>query len=54
MTTVAADTTKPHERIRIETGAERVRAYLGGEVVADTARPVLVWCDGAVKACATH
>jgi uncharacterized protein (DUF427 family) len=30
-------------RIRVETGAKRVRAYLGGEVVADTARPLLVW-----------
>src|ERR671935_28297 len=30
-------------RIRIEQGAKRVRAYLGGEVVADTIHPVLVW-----------
>ena len=30
-------------RIRLERGAKRVRAYLGGEAVADTARPVLVW-----------
>jgi uncharacterized protein (DUF427 family) len=29
--------------VRVERGAERVRAYLGGEVVADTARPLLVW-----------
>jgi uncharacterized protein (DUF427 family) len=29
--------------MRIETGAKRVRAYLGGEVVADTTRPLLVW-----------
>jgi uncharacterized protein (DUF427 family) len=29
--------------IRIETGAKRVRAYLGGEPVADTIRPLLVW-----------
>jgi uncharacterized protein (DUF427 family) len=43
MTTVAATTNTPHGRIRIETGAKRVRAYLGGEVVADTTRPVLVW-----------
>jgi uncharacterized protein (DUF427 family) len=35
------DTTRG--RIRIETGAKRVRAYLGGEVVADTTRPRLVW-----------
>ena len=43
MTTVAATTNTPHGRIRIETGAKRVRAYLGGELVADTTRPVLVW-----------
>ena len=30
-------------RIRVESGTKRVRAYLGGEVVADTARPLLVW-----------
>jgi uncharacterized protein (DUF427 family) len=29
--------------IRIESGAKRVRAYLGGELVADTIRPMLVW-----------
>jgi uncharacterized protein (DUF427 family) len=28
---------------RIERGAKRVRAVLGGEVVADTIQPVLVW-----------
>jgi uncharacterized protein (DUF427 family) len=43
MSTTTAETSKPHGRIRIETGAKRVRAYLGGEAVADTARPVLVW-----------
>ncbi|MEQ7122897.1 DUF427 domain-containing protein [Actinopolymorpha sp. B11F2] len=31
------------ERPRVETGAKRVRAYFGGEVVADTVEPVLVW-----------
>ena len=30
-------------RVRVEQGAKRVRAYLGGEVVADTFRPRLVW-----------
>jgi uncharacterized protein (DUF427 family) len=30
-------------RIRIEPGPKRVRAYLGGEVVADTLEPRLVW-----------
>jgi uncharacterized protein (DUF427 family) len=29
--------------IRIEPGTKRVRVYLGGELVADTIRPVLVW-----------
>ena len=43
MSTITAETTKPRGRIRIETGAKRVRVYLSGEVVADTARPVLVW-----------
>lgn len=43
MSTTAAETNRPQGRIRIETGAKRVRAYLGGEVVADTVRPVMVW-----------
>jgi uncharacterized protein (DUF427 family) len=43
MTTVARATNTHRGRIRIETGAKRVRAYLGGAVVADTTRPVLVW-----------
>jgi uncharacterized protein (DUF427 family) len=30
-------------RIRVETGGKRVRAYLGGAVVFDTIRPLLVW-----------
>jgi uncharacterized protein (DUF427 family) len=30
-------------KIRLERGAKRVRAYLGGELVVDSARPVLVW-----------
>lgn len=30
-------------RVRVEHGAKRIRAYLGGEVVADTTRPLLVW-----------
>ncbi|MGI5247373.1 DUF427 domain-containing protein [Dactylosporangium sp. CA-139066] len=30
-------------RIRVEPGAKRVRAYLGGVPVADTVRPLLVW-----------
>ncbi|MFE7801584.1 DUF427 domain-containing protein [Nocardia sp. NPDC057440] len=30
-------------RVKIETSQKRVRVYLGGQLVADTARPVLVW-----------
>jgi uncharacterized protein (DUF427 family) len=30
-------------RVRAEQGQKRVRAYLGGELVADTRRPLLVW-----------
>ena len=30
-------------RVRIEQGAKRVRIYFGGEVIADTTAPVLVW-----------
>ncbi len=29
--------------VRVETGAKRVRAYLGGKPVFDTTRPTLVW-----------
>jgi uncharacterized protein (DUF427 family) len=30
-------------RVRVEPGAKRVRAFLGGEPIADTMRPILVW-----------
>src|SRR3954449_7606312 len=43
MSTPTAEPTTPRGRIRLENGAKRVRAFLGGEVVADSARPVLVW-----------
>jgi len=36
-------TTTAHHGVRIERGAKRVRAYLGGRLVADTTRPLLVW-----------
>lgn len=36
-------TTTMRGRVRVESGSKRVRAYLGGEAVADTTRPVLVW-----------
>jgi uncharacterized protein (DUF427 family) len=35
--------TEQRGRVRVEPGAKRVRAYLGGELVADTTRPLLVW-----------
>jgi uncharacterized protein (DUF427 family) len=34
---------KSRGRVRTERGAKRVRTYLGGELVADTTAPVLVW-----------
>ena len=30
-------------RVRVEDGPKRVRVYLGGELVADTTHPKLVW-----------
>ena len=39
----ASETTSVRGRVRVEHGAKRIRAYLGGEVVADTIRPLLVW-----------
>jgi uncharacterized protein (DUF427 family) len=38
-----AGTTDSRGGVRVERGAKRVRAYLGGELVADTTRPLLVW-----------
>jgi uncharacterized protein (DUF427 family) len=38
-----ADAHTSRGRIRTEPGSKRVRAYLGGEPVADTIRPLLVW-----------
>ncbi|MFB8274596.1 DUF427 domain-containing protein [Nocardia colli] len=36
--------TEPNRgRVRVETSQKRVRVYLGGQLVADSARPVLVW-----------
>jgi uncharacterized protein (DUF427 family) len=43
MNTTKIETSKTRERIRIEPGAKRVRAYLGGEAVVDSIRPRLVW-----------
>jgi uncharacterized protein (DUF427 family) len=38
--------TRPSEargQVRVEHGSKRLRVYLGGELVADTTRPLLVW-----------
>jgi uncharacterized protein (DUF427 family) len=35
--------TPPATEVRVERGAKRVRAYLGGELVAETFGPLLVW-----------
>lgn len=43
MSTTRAKPTEARGRVRVERGAKRVRAYLGGELVADTTRPLLVW-----------
>ncbi|HWX75567.1 MAG TPA: DUF427 domain-containing protein [Solirubrobacteraceae bacterium] len=39
----ATETSSARGTVRAERGAKRVRAYLGGELVADTMRPLLVW-----------
>ena len=38
-----AEPRKTRGRVRVEPGAKHVRAYLAGEVVVDTIRPLLVW-----------
>jgi uncharacterized protein (DUF427 family) len=43
MSTIETETGKARGRVRVETGGKRVRAFLGGEIVADTTRPMLVW-----------
>ena len=43
MATTRQETNRARGRIRIEPGAKRVRAYLGGEVIVDSIRPTLVW-----------
>jgi uncharacterized protein (DUF427 family) len=42
MATPSATSESP-ARLRIEQGAKRVRAFIGGELVADTIHPQLVW-----------
>ncbi len=41
--TTTENVTTTRGRVRVEHGEKRVRAYLGGEVVADTTAPLLVW-----------
>jgi uncharacterized protein (DUF427 family) len=36
-------TTEQHGRVRVEPGHKRVRAYLSGDLVADTLAPLYVW-----------
>ena len=43
MSVTAKSTTRVRGRVRVENGAKRIRTYLGGELVADTTRPLLVW-----------
>ena len=43
MSGTETSTASTRGRVRVERGAKRVRAYLGGELVADTTRPLLVW-----------
>ena len=38
-----AEQSGPRKRVRVERGAKRVRAYLGGAVVVDSIAPLLVW-----------
>jgi uncharacterized protein (DUF427 family) len=35
--------TRVRGRVRVESGSKRIRAFLGGELVADTTSPLLVW-----------
>ena len=43
MTATDATTSEARGRVRVERGAKRIRVYLGGELVADTTEPLLVW-----------
>jgi uncharacterized protein (DUF427 family) len=43
MSGMETTTTSTRGRVRVEHGSKRIRAYLGGELVADTTRPLLVW-----------
>jgi uncharacterized protein (DUF427 family) len=43
MSTTTESTEAVRGSVRVERGAKRIRAYLGGELVADTTEPLLVW-----------
>src|SRR3954454_14396609 len=43
MSTTTANPKAKRGSVRVETGSKRIVAYLGGEVVADTTTPLLVW-----------
>jgi uncharacterized protein (DUF427 family) len=43
VSTTITRATQVRGRVRVEQGTKRLRAYLGGELVADTIRPLLVW-----------
>ena len=43
MSRTATRATWARGRVRVELGAKRIRAFLGGELVADTTQPLLVW-----------
>jgi uncharacterized protein (DUF427 family) len=43
MSTPTANSQAARGQVHIQTGAKRIRAYLGGAVVADTTSPLLVW-----------
>ena len=43
MSVTAGNTTRQRGRVRVEHGYKRIRAYLGGELIGDTTRPLLVW-----------
>ena len=43
MSTTTPPTVTKRGRVRVEHGTKRIRAYLGGSLVADTTRPLLVW-----------
>jgi uncharacterized protein (DUF427 family) len=43
MSSVTGKPSKARGSVRVERGTKRVRAYLGGQLVADTTAPLLVW-----------